>query len=916
MKSEYNDAHLSRGISTLAVAIGLLYAGTVSAQTTPAPSSQPPVETTDGDQSDIVVTGSRIDRAGFQQPTPTTVLGSADIQLAARANLQQVLTELPQVRNSNSPTVNAASTNTGTASIDLRGLGSGRTLTLINGRRFVGDGNLNFVPTNLVDRVELVTGGASAAWGSDAVAGVVNIILNDKLKGLSLGANTGISSRGDGMRYGFDGSFGTSFADGKGHLMVGAEYVRDKGIGNSGMDDRPWFGAGLVNIGGGKLELRANQPNLIVAGSSLTYGGTVLNGALAGQVFNNDGTLRAQQQGDPINLYRTVQVSSPVDRISSYARLSYDVGKATIWVDGAYGQANSDQPFIIDPAQSVLVVSIAASNPFLSNATRQQLANAGQTSFLLGRYSRDTFGTYLKARRQYYEGAIGIDGTFGGSWKYGAHYSHGEAKTTELVLNSAIPANFARALNAVQTPGGIVCAVNADATTTNDDPACAPFNPFGEGNASAAATNYVRGTQSNFAKRTLDSLGVELQGDPFSLWAGPITVAIGGEARWEKQQQENGALDKQGTSSIFGSPLYRSPLNGGFNVKEAFAETVVPLLAVDKFKVEFNGAARYSDYSRSGGIWSWKLGGTAHILDGLLLRATRSRDIRAPSITELFNASGLTIRQVVDRATPPGSVNGVNGYNSNPNVTIFNGGNPNLVPEISKTWTVGGSFSPSFIKGFSVSVDYYDINISGAIAAPTGDQIVAACAAGNADACSRIDRDPASKTITVIRATNANISTLRTNGFDIEASYALPLSRISSMPGTLRFRALATYVHHLQIAGTENAGSVGDTVINGVPHWRANFSLGYTSDAFGIDLRARYVGGGKFDAAQPNIVNNDVSARAYFDLGMQFKVANKFTLFGNIRNLFDRDPPLVIQLGGRNYDTIGRYFTTGVRLNF
>ncbi|MDT9598696.1 TonB-dependent receptor plug domain-containing protein [Sphingosinicella rhizophila] len=917
---------LSGSGSALAVAAVILCAGSASAQTTAASADETPEEQAgageSGDETEIVVTGSRIERAGFEQPTPTTVLGNTEIRQAAQPNLQQVLNQQPQVRNSSSATTNAASTNTGVASVDLRGLGAARTLTLINGRRFVGDNNLNFVPTNLVERVELVTGGASAAWGSDAVAGVVNIILNDKLEGIHLGANTGISSRGDGFRYGFDGAFGTEFAGGKGHFMIGAEYLRDKGIGTTGFNDRPWFGAGLVTVPGSCInagglaapcrELRPGVPNL----GPLTYGGTVLSGANAGLVFNNDGTLRAARPEDAINLYTTINVASPVERIGSYARLSYDIGNATIWVDAAYGRAKTNQSFIIDPADAVLVSVLLGDNAFLP----PQLAATGEPFFVLGRYSRDTFFTRLDATRETFEGAVGIDGTFGNGWKYSAHFSHGEVDTTELLLNSSIPGNFARALDAVQTAGGIACRVNADPDPTNDDPACVPFNPFGEGNASQAAADYVRGTQSIFGTRKLDSAGIELQGDPFSTWAGPVTVAVGAEARWEEQIQDNGALDKLRVPdahgnpvSIFGSPLYAEPLNGGFNVKEAFAEALVPLINGDQVKVELNGAARYSDYSRSGGIWSWKVGGTARLFDSLLLRVTRSRDIRAPSIGELFNASGLAIREAVDRDPPaaPGP-----GYDPNPMVRVTEGGNPDLVPEISRTWTVGGSFTPSFFQGFSLSVDYYDIKINGAIGTPDTASITADCAAGDTEACDRITRDPVSGTITDVRATNANIASLRTNGIDIEAAYVLPMSRVSNMPGALRFRALATYVNELVIDGVNKAGSVGDIAIGGIPHWRGNFSATYQSDTYGLDLRIRYVGGGKFDASQPNIVNNDVGARTYVDLGAQFKVADKFTFFGNVRNLFDKDPPLVVQLGGFNYDSVGRYFTAGIRLDF
>src|SRR4051812_5396417 len=271
-------------LSASAAGIALLAGSPAFAQ--PAAADQPnqtvgTAAAADDDDDAIVVTGSRIERAGFAAPTPTTVVGALEIKQGAAVNLQQSLNQLPQIRNSISANQSQANTSAGTAPVELRGLGLSRTLTLVNGRRFVGDNNLNFVPVNLVQRVELVTGGASAAWGSGAVAGVVNIILNDKLEGLTLGAQSGISTRGDGFRYGVDGSYGTSFAGGRGHFMIGAEYVDDKGIGISGKQDRPWFGAGLVSLGNGVFEIRPNVNDFVAAGQPLTYGGTIITRAPA-----------------------------------------------------------------------------------------------------------------------------------------------------------------------------------------------------------------------------------------------------------------------------------------------------------------------------------------------------------------------------------------------------------------------------------------------------------------------------------------------------------------------------------------------------------------------------------------------------------------------------------------------------------
>jgi iron complex outermembrane recepter protein len=855
----------------------------------------------------IVVTGSRIQRDGFDQPTPTTVLGDTEIQQAGRVNLQQVLNELPQVRNSVAPTTATGNTSSGVAPVDLRGLGSARTLTLVNGRRFVGDNNLNFVPTNLVDRVELVTGGASAAWGSGAVAGVVNIILNDDLDGVTLGAQTGISSRGDGFRYGFDAAFGTDFADGRGHFMIGGEYLDDEGVDTGGRRERPWLGAGLVNIGGGQLELQPDVNDL----APITRGGTVLAGSFAGQVFAPDGSLRPTSEADFFSLYDLLYVANPLERIGTYGRLTYDIGGgATVWADAMYGRSKTNQPFFPDFSSPVFAVS--ASNPFLSPTISDTLAANGETSLLIGRLLTDTFFMTFDAERVTKEGAVGIEGTLGGNWAYDAHFSHGEIDSEQRFFNSSIPANFARAIDATSVNGQIVCSVNADADPTNDDPACVAFNPFGDGASSPEARAYVSGTQFSRSVNKLDSAAARLQGDLLSMWAGPVTVALGVEARWEEQTADNGELDRAG---VFGLPVFTEPVQGAFSVKEGFVEALVPLWQSDGFELDVNGAARYSDYSLSGGIWSWKVGGTARLFRDLLLRATRSRDIRAPSIGNLFAVNTINVRPVVDNDSA--GRNDPN-YNPNPQATIFSGGNVALVPEVSQNWTVGATVSPAFLSGFSFSIDYYDIKIDNAIATPSASDVTAACSQGDTAACDSVIRD-ATGTIETIFAVAQNIAEFETSGVDFEASYRTPISGFLGLPGSFYVRALATYVDELAFQTGFNrrdvAGDVGDSVVDGLPKWRGILTLGYDEDAFGIGARARYVGGGDFNDEQ-DIVNGEIDARTYIDLNASFDVMDSFTFYGNVSNLFDVKPPLVTTTGSAHYDNLGRYFTVGAKVKF
>lgn len=865
--------------------------------------STPAADAADEAEPAIVVTGSRIDRKGFEAPTPTTIIGDTELRQGARPSIAQVLNDLPQFRATQSPASTVANTNSSSSAMDLRGLGVTRTLTLLNNRRFTGAVDLNTVPQGLVKRVEVVTGGASAAWGSGAIGGVVNIILDDELEGLTIGAQNGISSRGDGYRYSFDGTFGTKFADGRGHFMIGSEYQQDKGI----LDRNS-----RKNVGSSNLFTPAGSSQLIlvrdVNAANTSLGGLINAGALKGQTFNTDGTLRDFQYGSMVNGATMVggegvatndeySLTNPYQRVNGYARASFEVGDATFWADGSYSRIWAKYPFYAESG----TYTLSATNPYLSQDIQNQLAAAGETSVKIGRVFEDygyrTFDYY----RQNVEGAVGVDGSFAdGKWRYSAYYSHGEMRNMQSYHNQITGTNLTNALDAVRdSSGNIVCrAALTDAST-----ACRPLNILGTGTADQAAIDYVFGNTARVVYTTkLDSAGASLRGDLFDTWAGPVSVAFGAEARWE--EQVTNSLDATSAAKGF-SRFNFSPLDGGFNVQEGFGEVAIPLLDQPFSKLDINGAARYSRYSTSGGIWSWKLGLTDRIFDNLLIRVSRSRDIRSGSLAELFTTSTTSFTTVVE---------GGQTYA----ITRFGGGNANLKPEIGSTLTLGAVFTPTFLPGFNLSVDYYNIKLKDAITSLGAQDVITNCANGNTVLCSQIVRD-SSGAPTTLYTTYINLAEYKTKGVDVEATYTLPLNKVSdSLGGTMRFRGLATYVPKVIIndgtSTVDRAGDVGDNVNFGTPHWRATGSINYTSQDVSIDARVRYVGGGKFNHLL-NIANNDISARVYVDLGAQATIADRFTLFANVNNLFDRDPPLTTY-GAIHYDSIGRYMTVGAKVSF
>jgi outer membrane receptor protein involved in Fe transport len=916
-------AALARSSSLAALATALTFALPAKAQDLPSTAATEQPDnfsggSAEGTGNEIVITGSRISTAGFGAPTPTTVVGPAELRQAGRTDIGASLADLPQFRQTQGAQQTNTTTTSGQAPADLRGLGIARTLVLINNRRHISSNDLQTVPYALVRRIDVVTGGASAAYGSGAVAGVVNIVLNDRLEGLNLGAQTGISDRGDAARYLFEGSIGRRFADGRGHVVIGADYLRDEGIAPAAA--RPLVGdAGFFPGVDGRL-----SPTLGIRESNRSEGGLINTGVLAGQTFNADGTLSPFQygirrpgaptsmiggDGFTTNKYRSV--SAPIERLNGFARVSFDVAdNLTFWVEGNYNRV-SDSRFYW-PDLGVSQITFSAANPFLSQSIRDRLAAAGETSLVIGRALSDIALARYDYDREALQGTIGLDGSFGGGrWRYNAYYAHGEQKQDQFLRNLTLRSNFSNAIDAVRTPdGSIVCRVALTDPTTP----CRPLNLFGSGNADPAAVAYATADWNSVINTWLDNAGASISGEPLSFWGRPVSVAAGVEYREESYENLFDANSLAGRfSMINGTNIPKT----GNNVTEAFAEVNIPVLAdlPAVRELNFNGAVRISDYSTSGAIWSWKLGGIWDIVDGLKLRATRSRDIRAASLTELFSQRAAIFGPVNDLGRPG---------NPSTQVILYQGGNPDLRPEIADTLTFGVVVSPTALPGFNLSVDYYDIKIKDVITTLTAQQIVNGCyLQANQGACSQITRD-GDGVISSINASFINIADFRNNGVDFEASYRTRLDSIG-LGGQFSVRALVNYVDKLivdnGVVAIDGAGYLGSQAVFLVPRWRGLLSATYESSSMGTDIRARYVGGGGFAPASvlPNQAPDlHVDSRIYVDLGLRAYIGvgdnERITIYGAVQNLFDRDP----ELGAASpyHDFVGRYFTFGVRANF
>ncbi|BBD96790.1 TonB-dependent receptor [Sphingobium amiense] len=854
----------------------------------------------------IVVTASRLGRRDV--PTPQLALDATVLSQGGRLNAVAALQDFPQFRPSSTPATNGGQTAGGGYGIDLRALGIPRTLSLLNGHRFSsGSGDLpmgytdvGVIPSILIERVDIVTSSAAATWGSGAVAGVVNFVTTDKLEGARVGLQSGISSRGDGFEGKAEAAYGTTFGGGRGRIIIGGEYSKSEGI--DARSDRKNVGrwAALANAG----QTPTLTPN--VGLNNISRGGLITNGFYAGQSFNPDHTLSPYNGGTLVGVSRVggiapssddvVNLIAPLTRIGVMGRLFYDLGSdVRLTADVLYSHATANSS--IFPQSTTSTISI--DNAFLPQAIKDGMLAAGQTSFSLGRFNDDYAALQDKVRRDTFQGTVSLDGRLGSKLQWNAYYTHGSLSIKSHINNSLIASNFAQAVDSVKGANGQpVCRVTLTTPSSN----CVPINLFGEGAPSQAARDYVLGTAIANARNSLDAGGVSLRGDVLDLWAGPLSIAVGAEARRESLHLTNGPLDRAKAFVLVNAPAY----GGEIKTAEGFGEFMLPILKdVPGFsKLQLNGAARYSNNDQSKGVWSWKIGVLDRVVEGVEVRATRSRDIRAPGVNELF-------------ATVVGPQRGIFFdplKNTSYQMSTFTGGNRNLKVELSDTTTFGVTLTPSFAPGLTITADYYNINIKNAISAPSTQTVLTNCGNGIASSCALITRAD-DGTATSVLVTNQNFLSYKASGVDFSLRYPLPISILS---GVTAIRLDGSWLRKLETNDGKSVvnliGTTGAAAVNGAPKLSGNAALTYDSSTFSAYLRVKYVSPSWYNRAI-TITNNRYAAYATVDLGLNYQVTPGMKIFANVNNLFDRDPPIA---SGRSvyYDFIGRYYQSGVRLSF
>lgn len=884
----------------------------------------------------IVVTGSRIVRDGYEAPTPVSVVTAVEIAKSAPVTIADYVNQMPALSGSTTPRTGQALVGGGTAGanlLNLRNLGPNRTLTLLNGRRvtpsmLTGAVDVNTMPTALVQRVDVVTGGASAAWGSDAVAGVVNFVLDTKFSGLKGEVQGGGTTHGDGGNWSGNLAGGTSFADGRGHIVAALNYSKAK---KALAEDRDWFRGHKVvpnpTPGNG-------QPaRLLLPGTSLnvTSGGLVTTGPLRGVHFDANGNYDPTpfNFGQESGIYaiggdqddysgRTAEIAQPLEQGSVFSHVSYDLTEAiNVFGEFSYGDSraiNHSGPFFRTSGQ----FAVQTDNAYLPADVKAMADAAGINSFGLGfsgeRYDRPR-GINDRSVQRY---LAGFEAELGSDWRVSGYGQHGVSKISNVVVNNPILSRFFLAADAVVNPatGDIVCR----STLSNPTNGCVPINPFGAAAPTDAQYNYIWGRAEQNIRIQQDVFALDFSGTLASLPAGDLSVAFGGEYRKEKGEADADPISQQ---TLFYVGNYK-PFSGSYDVKEAYAEFLLPVFRDSKLgrSLELNAAGRIADYSESGQVETWKLGGTYRPVDEVQFRVTRSRDIRAPNLNDMFLGGATVLTNLVDpfRANEAIQVN----------VTVA--GNRNLQPEIANTLTAGVVYQPDWLPGFSASLDVYDIKIKEAIATSSAQQLLNACYGGDQLYCSFITRDGAGGRVSSVRVEPFNQRSEVARGLDIEFGYRTYLGE-----GSLDLRGMLNYVDKLDINSTvatvSRAGEVGTNLgaAQGVPHWRGLFTAGYSLDPIDVQLKARFIGASKIEAdyGPADINRNKVPAIVYLDafFGWTLPVAEGTTqLFVGVENLLDQNPPISQSQdnsgccsSGANpfvYDLIGRSIRSGIRFKF
>ncbi len=914
------------------------------------------------DVEEIVVTGSRIKRRDYFTPSPLMTVSEEDIDFSGQWTLEAALNQMPQV----TPDFGRAANNPGNgmARIALRNMGPGRSLVLLNGRRVSPSGNrssvdINNIPQALVERVEIITGGTSAVYGSDALAGVVNFITREDFSGFAVEASASTTEYGDSESYDLSATFGHNFEHGRGNITLYAGIFRREA---SYAADREHT----------RIAWREDWEGSLVEGGSGAVPATQIfwppfywpddpEADAPNTTFDADGNPREFIWPDDLYNYAPANyLQIPMDRQAFGLFANYELSdKLESYLEASYTRTDPEQNFAPVPAFGDVFVNL--DNPLLTPASAQLFADqfacdVNLACMFLGKRLLELGPRIEDIESDYYRVTAGLRHDLGNDWEIDGWVSYARASRTTFLGNDA---SYSRLLQ-----GLLVDPV----TNQCIDPSggCVPLDIFGEGRLSEAGVEFIRFRDfENPSERTHKLASVVLSGSPMSTWAGPIDIATGLEWRSDKSEflVDNALFAGDALGFNAGSP------GGGYDtVSEVYLEAVVPL-ANNASWAEYLGlevGARYSDYRYAGGVWSYKAGMEWQPWEALRIRAMHQRSVRAPNSFELFEeqrsfrastydpcaasedpiGNGLLDKCAI-QGLPENQVGIWEASDFYPTEHI-NGGNPNLETEVGHTWTVGAVVASEWLPGSSFAIDYYDIKLDGAIGGIDSEEVCWDEFNTEHVFCDRITRDQTGHMSRIV-STTGNKGIMDTQGIDLQANYDADLGQAWSLGNYTASVGINVIWTHLlsfedqespatqiyECAGffggpcqTSNLGAWGGSDTTFAKN-RVRASINYGAGPLNLYLAWRWIDGSKSGVWEyvplspgEDLAIKSVGDRQYLDLGAGVSFSDHLSARFGINNLMVTAPPNMADNTWDNntdtglYDVFGRSYYLSMSIQY
>ncbi len=924
----------------------------------------------------IVVTGSRIARSTAATAIPTTIIDSKQIEQLGLTNAGDILNTLPALADSvGRRNTNGDDANSGLELLNLRGLGTERTLVLVNGRRHVGSQagssavDVSSIAAQMIDRVEVITGAASAVYGADAVSGVVNFVLKREFDGVKANVQYGQSAQSDGEEGIVSILAGTEFDDGKGNVLISLDYhqreqVRaehrdyaSKGLAwyDNELDTGPNDGIAAQRLATGNSFLPLNAGGIAsTTGFGLigfTDGGAPILGYmpigdLGVLTFDETGQALPFESGNcqgircengmGFTTHEYAVLSTPTERSLFSINANYQVADAhNLYFEGKYSYTtgeNTAQPSFSDGVFGP-IIQVGIDNPYLPDFVHDEMVKQEIPMLFVNKANADLGRLPTDNTFKLYTATFGSRGELSDDIGYEFYFQHGSSKTQHAKLDRLV-ANFVQAQDAILAPdGSIVC--------RDQSGGCAPLNPFGVNAASQAAIDFIMRPTVTDNKLSQTVANFTINGHVFEMPAGDVQFAAGVEYRRETSRSVPEAILLEGglTNNTNDGP--RQIVRGEYDVNEIYGELLVPLWSDLPYAqdVSFETALRYADYSTVGGQTSYKLGLNWTLNDAIRFRTSYGLAVRAANIGELFKPEELTYEFVTDPCDFRNIDKGVNPAKRKENCAalgvpegfaslaegasqkILVSGNPDLKPEESNSVTFGFVYTPELVPNLSLGIDYWKMEIEQAIATPNTNDILANCVdfdmSGN-PFCELVTRRADSQ-LENISSKIINIAQLEATGYDLEANYVADVSG-----GNVLFNLVGSYYQNRDyLLNPDKPEDVIKQVgIANQPKLRLNLNTTYRSDNLTANLSLNYVGSSKiaYDQAgqDSDYPDNDIDSVWYANTRVSYLINQDMDVYLGVNNLFDKAPPYLPEttMGSNVYDGIGRSYYMGLNITF